>query len=77
MALILAHEIAHTMGMDDVYDNLGHDQRDAYVCIMEHYEEEYANKYYDKILSGEKEPFCESCKETLCELVMRRIISGN
>jgi len=77
MALILAHEIAHTMGMDEVYDNPGHDQHNAYVCIMEHYEEEYANKYYEKILSGDKEPFCESCKETLCELVMRQIISGN
>ena len=77
MSLILAHELAHVFGLDDVYDNSGHDVENGFVCVMEYYEEENAEPFYDRVLSGEDVAFCESCQAQLYAFICQRIMEVN
>ncbi|MBE6639789.1 MAG: hypothetical protein E7616_10180 [Ruminococcaceae bacterium] len=77
MTLILAHETAHTFGMNDVYDNAGHDVSGAYVCIMEKFDANCAYDYYIDIKDGYEEPFCASCLATMQELVPQKLHHHN
>ena len=67
---MLAHELAHCFGHDDVYDTIGHDTSGKFQCIMERYEWNYVNggrideAFYADILSGE-DAFCEDCEEKM------------
>ena len=77
MALNLAHETAHTLGMRDVYDDEGHDSENTYVCIMERFDQNTAYAYYQDILNGTAEPFCQSCMEEMREHTSHITIMGN
>lgn len=79
MTLNLIHETAHTFGMDDVYDNPGHDVNGGYRCVMEKFEEQYAYAYYEDILFNRNgaTPFCASCLSAMQQLVPKKLHHGN
>ena len=77
MAIVLMHETAHTLGIDDVYDNVGHDVDDGFRCVMERFDKEYANEYYENVLSGVEDPFCPSCLSKMKKLAPNTFYSGN
>ncbi len=64
MSLILAHEIVHTFGMEDVY-GLEHDDLDQYICIMDYYDHPKAENFYESIEEATSNAanvaFCDSC----------------
>ena len=81
---ILAHETAHTMGMLDVYDNKGHDIQGSFICIMERYypfmgaNNKYrAEIFYEDIMNGNTEPFCDSCTEQMTQFTNGLYYKGN
>ena len=76
MSISLAHEIAHTLGMDDVYDNEEHKIKSE-MCIMDYFDKETADDFYDAIKSGDAEPFCSSCMEKMFEYTSNINITGN
>ncbi len=77
MSINLAHEIAHTLGMGEVYLNSSH-CADGTKCIMSNkYESEIEYNFYTSILTGETAPFCSSCESTLNGLVNNITINGN
>ena len=71
------HETAHTLGIDDVYDNVGHDVDNGFRCVMERFDKEYANEYYENVLSGVEDPFCPSCLSKMKKLVPNTFYPGN
>jgi hypothetical protein len=77
MALNLVHETAHTLKMNDVYDNAGHDTSGATNCVMERFEPDNAYAYYQDVLNGIKRPFCSSCEEAMLSYTSNISIPGN
>ncbi len=77
MSLVLAHEIAHTFGMEEVYDDDQHDTLDSFTCVMEVFEGNYAGIFYRSIVENGADPFCDNCKEKLRTLVWQKIHLGN
>ena len=77
MALNLAHETSHTLGMDDVYNNPGHDVRYETMCLMEKFDPSSAYDFYQNVLAGYAKPFCDSCDEALKNYTSNIVISGN
>ncbi len=79
MSLILAHEVAHTLSMSEVYTYDDEHDDDVYDCIMHSFvntdvADEYHYKYfYNQIISGSDDtPFCEDCA-----IEMDRILTSN
>ena len=64
MSIVLAHEIAHTLGIEEMYDNKkypDHDgDEDEMQCIMEETEISGIRDLYEKIING-GDAFCEYC----------------
>lgn len=77
MALNLVHETAHTLLMDDVYDNEGHDLDYATECVMERFDSSTAYAFYQDIINGVEDPFCSSCEQKMRELTSNISIQGN
>ena len=75
MAITLAHETAHTFGLDDVYDINGHDIDFGYHCIMEYEERNHSYQFYQQVMAGEISPFCDSCTSALKEAIKNDIIN--
>ena len=67
MAINLVHEIVHTFGMPDVYDNTGHDLEDGTRCIMERFDGNTAEQFYAAVDAGNMAPFCSSCTAAIRE----------
>ena len=68
MSLNLVHEIAHVLGMLDVYNEQGHDIDNATVCVMETFEPDACLNYYEALLNANgAEPFCKACKAKMLE----------
>ena len=71
MAITIAHEIAHTLGLDEVYnDSYGdcsdHDGADGLQCVMENFSAEYsANAFYEGVKNGTLSGLCDYCIEKL------------
>ena len=71
MAITLAHEVAHTLGMSDVYNNdyyshvTGHSSYNVTQCIMGTYDKTNASDYYGKIMNQETTALCADCIEIL------------
>ena len=63
--------------MLEVYYNSGHDVEGSHVCIMEVFENIDSDIYYENIKNGYSQPFCDSCLNTLQELVPLAIHHGN
>ena len=49
----------------------------AFICSMERFDAKTAHDYYEDVRAGRAEPFCESCKSALHDLVMETIVYGN
>lgn len=65
MAITLAHELVHTLGMDDDYTG-AHISGGEYQCLMDCYRGADAmDDFYADILQDPDAAFCESCKNTL------------
>lgn len=77
VSMFLAHETAHILGMDDVYDNVGHDVDKATICIMEKFEAKHVYDFYSGVLNGTTAPFCDSCMAKMRTFISQAIISGN
>lgn len=67
MFLVLVHEISHTFGMPDVYDEPDHGVSGDFVCVMERFKPNYAWDYYQNILDSNSgaSAFCESCEKAV------------
>lgn len=77
MTLNLIHETAHTLKMDDVYDNVGHDISGATVCVMERFDPSNAYAFYQDVLNGVTQPFCSTCNESMKIHTSNISINGN
>lgn len=66
MSLNLAHEFAHTLGMDDKYYNEPHSTSSG-SCVMEEYPEdlEMFQDFYKKVSRGYTDLFCSSCESEI------------
>ena len=66
MSLVLAHELAHTFGMNDVYNNEEH-KADNNNCIMDGGDTSEMAEYCYNLIYGEENvyAFCDSCFSTL------------
>lgn len=76
MGIVLAHETAHSLGISDVYDNVGHDQNGT-VCVMERYDRNTATEFYQNVYDRGTSPFCQSCMQTMMQLTTNVVIDGN
>ena len=68
MSINLAHEIAHTLGLNEIYsnsygDNTNHmDSYDpTFKCIMRTFGKSGNTNFYSAILSGEQQALCDYC----------------
>ena len=62
MGNTLAHELVHTFGMDDVYDDSSH--TGAY-CIMSGLSGDSSKEMYEEIINGSHSGLCASCENEL------------
>ncbi len=88
MSLMLAHEIAHTLGLDEAYDDDSHCS-DGSNCIMNrletknHRSDNYYITFYNDIIKyldeeSDESPFCEDCTAGIEELLAtNQPIEGN
>ena len=88
MRLILTHELVHTLGMSDVYDDTSHCS-DGSNCIMNRLQtqndnsEDYYITFYNDIIDylneeSNESPFCEDCTAGIEELLAtNQPIEGN
>ena len=73
MSITLAHEMAHTLGMSDVYNNYfyshvsGHSGYDETQCVMSTFDEDNARTYYESVVDENATALCDDCKEILHE----------
>lgn len=70
MSLLLAHELAHCFGAEDKYGDerhLEHKADNTWMCLLDFmYTESNASvDFYDSILEGTVEPFCQLCKNAI------------
>lgn len=70
-------ETAHTLGMDEVYYDPGHDVSGATHCVMEMFDGETGPGFYQNVLTNGKEPFCSSCNQAMTRHTSNISISGN
>ena len=77
MASVLVHETAHTLKMNEVYDNPGHDVPGATECFMERFHSSSAYIFYLDVLSGAEDPFCDSCNEAMKDLTANITMPGS
>ena len=86
MALLLVHEIVHTLGIDDVYEDPEHVKNDE-SCIMRGLYEENAIAVYTEIINdisnnnfdgNTSSPlFCSLCHEKVSTYTFDKVIPGN
>ena len=77
MAIVLVHETAHTLKMDDVYDYASHDISGATECVMERFDGATAYAFYQDVLNGVETPFCASCDSAMQGHTSNITIPGN
>ena len=73
MALVLAHEIAHTLEMYEMYS--WHEDHTPvpgrqYRCIMNMYDTTQAEDFYNEIIDGKYTALCETCTGILDDLIL-------
>lgn len=73
MSISLVHEIAHALGMIEMYEIDGHDENFEFICTMEYFERGYGCDYYDNVLSNFADPFCEDCMAQMKKLTSEYI----
>ena len=70
MSLLLAHELAHCFGAEDIYNNerpVEHRADGVWNCIVDCLETANGSsvEFYEDILYGDKEPFCNACRSAI------------
>ena len=78
MAIVLAHEIAHTLGLEEMYDNENypnHAGNTGMQCIMELADVNYIDDLYNAIINNSNSDtervsaFCPYCIAELTEAI--------
>lgn len=74
MSIILAHETAHCLGMNDVYGSTNHARDGVYDCLMDYleYDDLGINYLYEQMRTSPLNAFCPSCEDAIGELIMLR-----
>ena len=67
MSITLVHEIAHVLGMPEMYLLEEHPANIQPSCVMEKLQVENCSSYYSDVLDGDAKPFCEICKIKMFE----------
>lgn len=76
MSIVLAHELAHTIGLADVYDTDWHVQ--TYMgCVMQRYNPSIEKEYYNAIKNDSSRAFCDSCRSNLAEMIKTKVHDKN
>ena len=73
MSLVLAHEIAHTLEMYEMYnwhEDHTPEQGREFGCIMNQYDPEKAEDFYGDIMAGRDTALCETCTAILTGQIM-------
>ena len=68
MQITLAHEISHTLELEDMYAVEGHATEEGVRCLMENFDESDTDQFCDTILNGES-AFCDDCIARLHEVI--------
>ena len=74
MSIVLTHEMAHVLGLPDVYDDEAHT---GVECVMNTYSTESGVSFYKRIMDGKADYFCQSCTEKLNILTAKVLMEGN
>ena len=75
MSIVLAHEVAHTLGLDEIYtndygDDIQHDEDtslESFMCIMELLDFDDIAYFYECIKEGALPGLCEYCVSKLAD----------
>ena len=72
MSIILAHETAHCLRMNDVYGSTNHERDGIYECLMDYLQLDFfdINDLYDEMRAHPLDAFCESCENVIGDLIM-------
>ena len=73
MSLVLAHEIAHSLEMYEMYnwhEDHTPEQGREFGCIMNQYDPEKAEDFYGDIMAGRDTALCETCTAILTGQIM-------
>lgn len=73
----LAHELAHSFGLGEMYNEANHDVLGDTCCLLEKFDPDTAYDFYLDVLNGDAEAFCPSCRELLGEKLATLVIDGN
>lgn len=70
MSILLAHELAHCFGAEDVYSQVTpteHKSNLGWNCLVgSMYTANNASvAYYDDLVAGNAEPFCDACRSAI------------
>ena len=76
MGMLLAHEVAHIIGLDEVNEGKyldcprqeEHESYQETICIMGKFATD-AHLFYNQILSGEESGFCDFCMNMMLSLL--------
>ena len=75
MAIVLAHEVAHTLGLEEMYDNPDYPDHDGadtkMLCIMEAIRDEnrdHLSTFYQQIMLDGVTAFCSTCLNKLLDI---------
>lgn len=72
MGISLLHEIAHTLGLGEVYGE-EHDLAQDFGCVMERYEDNIGRKpvdFYQNIISGNSPAFCGNYENAILNILV-------
>jgi hypothetical protein len=72
MSIILAHEVAHCLHYDDVYDSDNHENDGIHECLMDYLQPDYfdINDLYDGMRARPSGAFCEFCKHWIGDRIL-------
>lgn len=76
MSNFLAHEVAHCFNQQEVYNNPSHKSFNS-ACIMGGMAGQTSVNFYNGVVNNTQSPFCESCMQSLKNLVPQKIFEGN
>ena len=70
MSFLLAHELAHTLGYDDVYGTANHVNDSEYTCLMDYFDvirmdESDVEELYQNWLEHPEDALCDTCKASI------------
>lgn len=79
MCLCLAHEVAHTFGLGEQYDEIEHTELNSggFYCIMENFDPVNAETYYNALMSGRATAFCSMCQDRMDGIIYGTLHQGN